>query len=104
MRILGIDPGSRTTGYGVIEADGLTPIAYGSVGPRAILVEDADGILADPRAPDERKAAVLDEMFAGASPSPRSMRASPDYRRAMLRVLGARALATAIERLGGGSE
>jgi CO/xanthine dehydrogenase FAD-binding subunit len=38
-------------------------------------------------------------MFADASPSPRSMRASPDYRLAMLRVLGARALRTAIDRL-----
>jgi CO/xanthine dehydrogenase FAD-binding subunit len=38
-------------------------------------------------------------MFAAASPSLRSMRASPEYRLAMLRVLGKRALATAIERL-----
>jgi CO/xanthine dehydrogenase FAD-binding subunit len=38
-------------------------------------------------------------MLADASPSPRSMRASPEYRLAMLRVLGERALATAIERL-----
>jgi hypothetical protein len=34
-----------------------------------------------------------------ASPSVRSLRASPDYRRAMLRVLGARAVERAIGRL-----
>jgi carbon-monoxide dehydrogenase medium subunit len=99
----GTDLASITLCCGV-EADGLTRIAYGSVGPRAILVEDAAGILADPQTSDGQKAAVLDEMFGGASPSLRSMRASPDYRRAMLRVLGARALDTAIERLGGGRE
>ena len=41
-------------------------------------------------------------MLAGASPSPRSMRAGPEYRLAMLRVLGRRALQTAIERLAKG--
>jgi len=41
-------------------------------------------------------------MFAGASPSPRSMRASPEYRLAMLRVLGRRALRIAIDRLAEG--
>ena len=99
----GTDLASITLCCGV-EANGLTRIAYGSVGPRAILVEDAAGVLADPQVAEEQKAAVLDEMFAGASPSLRSMRASPDYRRAMLRVLGARALDTAIERLRGGQE
>ena len=48
------------------------------------------------------KAAALEEMFAIASPSPRSMRASPEYRRAMLRVLGRRALGIALGRLAGG--
>jgi crossover junction endodeoxyribonuclease RuvC len=33
MRVLGIDPGTATTGYGVVEDDGgrLTPIAFGVV-------------------------------------------------------------------------
>jgi hypothetical protein len=44
----------------------------------------------------------LETMFVGASPSARSMRASPEYRLAMLHVLGLRAIATAIERLGDG--
>ena len=78
---------------------GVTQIAYGSVGPRAWLKTDETGVLADPAAFPEAKAAVYEEIFADASPSVRSMRASPDYRRAMLRVLGARAVGRAIERL-----
>lgn len=82
-----------------VDDAGVTQIAYGSVGPRAWLKRDESGVLADPSASDEAKAAVLEEVFADASPSVRSLRASPDYRRAMLRVLGARAVGRAIERL-----
>ncbi|MCJ7781604.1 MAG: xanthine dehydrogenase family protein subunit M [Acidimicrobiia bacterium] len=78
---------------------GVTRVAYGSVGPRAWLKTDQTGVLADPAASREAKAAVFEEIFADASPSVRSMRASPDYRRAMLRVLGARAVVRAVERL-----
>jgi carbon-monoxide dehydrogenase medium subunit len=78
---------------------GVTRIAFGSVGPRALLRSDATGILADPDAPTDSKAAILEEVFADASPSVGSMRASPDYRNAMLRVLGARAVERAIVRL-----
>lgn len=82
-----------------VDHDGVTQIAYGSVGPRAWLKSDESGVLADPSASDEAKAAVLEDIFAEASPSVRSLRASPDYRRAMLRVLGARAVGRAIQRL-----
>ncbi len=85
-----------------VDGTSITRLAYGSVGPRPVLVVDESGVLADPEAPAEAKAAVLERMLAGASPSPRSMRASPAYRLAMLRVLGRRALATAIERLAKG--
>ena len=85
-----------------VDAAGITRLAYGSVGPRPVLVVDESGVLADPAAPDESKAPIFERMFADASPSPRSMRASPDYRLAMLRVLGARALRTAIDRLAQG--
>ena len=67
--------------------------------PAAGPVVDESGVLADPGAADEAKAPIFERMFADASPSKRSMRASPEYRLAMLRVLGARALRTAIERL-----
>lgn len=82
-----------------VDDAGITRLAYGSVGPRPYLVVDESGTLADPAAPESAKAAILERMFAEASPSPRSMRASPAYRLAMLRVLGARALRTAIDRL-----
>jgi len=57
--------------------------------------------LGDPEAAPEARAAVLEELLAQATPSPRSIRASPDYRLAMLRVLAMRALGVAIERRAG---
>jgi CO/xanthine dehydrogenase FAD-binding subunit len=83
----------------VVRADGRTRIAYGSLGPRPILVGDDSGLLADAAAADAVKAALLAQLFTYASPSPRSMRASPDYRLAMLHVLGMRAVRTATDRL-----
>jgi len=97
----GHDLASVTLCCAVDEA-GVTRLAYGSVGPRPVLVVDESGVLADPAAPDDAKAAIFEQMFAGASPSPRSMRASPEYRLAMLRVLGRRALRIAIDRLATG--
>jgi CO/xanthine dehydrogenase FAD-binding subunit len=85
-----------------VDRGGTTRIAYGSVGPRPLLVVDETGVLADPTATADAKAAVFERMFADASPSPRSMRASPAYRLAMLRVLGARAVAEASRRLAEG--
>jgi carbon-monoxide dehydrogenase medium subunit len=82
----------------VIDGAGVTRIAYGSVGPRPVVFVDETGVLADPGADDEAKASVLEGFFANASPSPRSMRSSPEYRLAMLRVLGRRAITTALER------
>jgi CO/xanthine dehydrogenase FAD-binding subunit len=97
----GHDLASVTMAVAVDQA-GTTRLAYGSVGPRPVLRVDGTGVLADPAAPADAKTAIFEEMFAGASPSPRSMRASPEYRLAMLRVLGGRALATAIQRLARG--
>ena len=84
-------------------ADGVTRLAYGSLGPRPILVTDETGLLADPAAPDIAKMQRLETLFVDASPSARSMRASPEYRLAMLHVLGLRAVGTAIERLAEGT-
>ena len=94
----GHDLASVTLAY-VVLADGMTRLAYGSLGPRPVLVVDETGVLADPAAPDEAKMQRLEALFVGASPSAGSMRASPEYRLAMLRVLGLRAVATAIARL-----
>jgi carbon-monoxide dehydrogenase medium subunit len=87
----------------VVEADSPTRLAFGSVGPRPLLVTDPSGILADPAASAEDRGRVLDGLFAAASPSPTSMRASPEYRLAMLRVLGLRAVEIAVRRLAAGS-
>jgi CO/xanthine dehydrogenase FAD-binding subunit len=83
----------------IVRADGRTRIAYGSLGPRPVLVGDDSGLLADAAAADAVKAALLAQLFTDANPSPLSMRASPDYRVAMLHVLGLRAVRTAIDRL-----
>ena len=82
----------------LVDETGVTRVAYGSVGPRPILIVDETGVLADPAATEDEKTAVFEGMFAAASPSPRSMRASPEYRLAMLRVLGRRALGIALDR------
>jgi len=81
-----------------VAADGVTRFAYGAVAPRAFQVTDDTGTLADPGAADERKAAVLDGLIAHADPIS-DVRASREYRVAMLRVLSRRALATATDRL-----
>jgi CO/xanthine dehydrogenase FAD-binding subunit len=86
-----------------VDTAGLTRIAYGSVGPRPVLVADPSGLLADPSAPSAARREHLEALFTDASPSPRSMRASPDYRLAMLHLLGLRAVDVAIGRLGQGS-
>lgn len=83
----------------LVDEAGVTRIAYGSVGPRPVVAVDESGVLADPAAPEPARTAVLEGMLAAASPSPRSMRASPDYRLAMLRVLALRAIAIAADRL-----
>ena len=83
----GHDLASVTLCCGVDEA-GVTRLAYGSVGPRPLLRRRRERRARRPAAPDGGKAAILERMLADASPSPRSMRASPEYRLAMLRVLG----------------
>jgi len=82
-----------------VDAAGVTRLAYGSVGRRPLLRQDETGVLADREAREASRSALLEQMFAQASPSQKSMRAGPDYRLAMLRVLGWRALQTAIDRL-----
>jgi carbon-monoxide dehydrogenase medium subunit len=98
----GHDLASVTLTCAVDEA-GMTRMAYGSMGPRPVLVIDETGTLADPGAQPAARAAILDLMLAGASPSARSMRAGPAYRLAMLRVLAERALAISLERLAAGA-
>jgi len=67
--------------------DGSTRLAFGSVGPRPLVFSS------------ERSEPPLATWLETARPSPTSMRASPEYRNAMLAVLANRALATARARL-----
>jgi len=97
----GTDLASITMGCAV-DASGTTRLAYGSVGPKPLLFSDDSGVLADAAAPDEAKTPILETMLAEASPSARSVRASPEYRLAMLRVLAVRALHSALRRRDGG--
>jgi CO/xanthine dehydrogenase FAD-binding subunit len=98
----GHDLASVTLACAVHES-GATSLAYGSVGPRPILVNDDSGILADAKAPTEAKEAILEGLLAAASPSPKSMRSSPEYRLAMLRVLALRGLEVASWRMANGA-
>ena len=82
-----------------IDEDGVTRVSYGSVGPRPVLAIDDTGLLADPAAGDDAVRDRLDALFAAAAPSPTSMRASPEYRLAMLRVMGLRAVRDARKRI-----
>ena len=82
-----------------IGEDGVTRLSYGSVGPRPIVIADESGVLADPSSSDDAVRDRLEAMFVEAAPSPTSMRASPEYRLAMLRVMGLRAVAAANQRL-----
>ena len=45
MRVLGIDPGLRTTGFGVVECEGsrLTYVASGTIRTAAIAIGDLPG-------------------------------------------------------------
>jgi carbon-monoxide dehydrogenase medium subunit len=98
----GHDLASVTLACAVFEG-GSVRLAYGSVGPRPWLVTDDSGVLADPAASAEAWTAILEPLLAAASPSPRSMRAGPEYRLAMLRVLARRALDVANRRLTNGA-
>jgi len=82
-----------------IETGGVTRVSYGSVGPRPIVALDDTGVLADGKASDAAVAERLEALFAAAAPSPTSMRASPQYRLAMLRVMGSRAVRAAQQRM-----
>ena len=65
----------------VVDEDGRLRLSYGSLGPRPLVFEGEE---------DE-----IETWLSAAAPSPHSMRASPYYRLAMLRVLTGRALTSA---------
>lgn len=86
-----------------IDSAGVTTFAFGAVSPRPLLLQDAAGILADPFATTEAKATALDALIAKAAPIT-DVRASAEYRLAMLGVLAKRAQHRAAERLAAGKK
>ncbi len=97
----GHDLAAVTMAVGV-DARGAARLAFGSVGPRPVVRVDDTATLGDRSATDADVDAILDRLLGDAAPSRTSMRASPGYRLAMLRVLARRARATALGRLADG--
>jgi CO/xanthine dehydrogenase FAD-binding subunit len=81
-----------------IDGSGMTTLAFGAVSPRPLVVQDRDGVLADPSAAADIKSVVLDALISKATPIT-DVRASAEYRLAMLKVLALRAQRRAAERL-----
>ena len=81
-----------------VEASGRARFAFGSAGPRPVLVEDVSGVLVDPAADSQEKDAVLRRLISHTSPRT-DVRGGRDYREAMLLVMSRRALLSAISRL-----
>jgi carbon-monoxide dehydrogenase medium subunit len=82
----------------MVDAEGRTQFAYGAVGPRAFLVADESGVLADLSAPEATRERVLSDLLAHASPIS-DVRASREYREAMLQVMSLRLLRNCLSRL-----
>ncbi len=79
-----------------IDEAGVARFAFGAVAPKPFLVRE-EGELAHPGTTAARRSALMDTLFSGASPIT-DVRASADYRRAMIRVLAERALTRALVR------
>ncbi len=73
-------------------------VAFGAVSPKPLVLHDKSGILADPGASDIDRAGAFETLAAAAAPIT-DVRASADYRAAMLSVMGSRTSAVAHDRL-----
>ncbi|WP_129669260.1 FAD binding domain-containing protein [Phytoactinopolyspora endophytica] len=81
-----------------VSHDGTVTFVYGAAAPRPVIVRDITGTLAAPDADRAAVDAVLDQILGRTTPIT-DVRASKEYRLAMLRVLSLRALHRARERL-----
>ena len=85
-----------------VNANGLTRFVLGAVGPVPVVVEENEGLLTSPDASDADKKACIESLMQKATPIT-DVRASKEYRQAMLAVLGYRVLVTALKRLEAGA-
>jgi len=85
-----------------VNNSGLTRFVLGAVGPVPVVVEEKDGLLTSPDVSEAAKKACVETLMQKATPIT-DVRASKEYRQAMLAVLGYRVLATALKRLGSGA-
>jgi carbon-monoxide dehydrogenase medium subunit len=81
-----------------VKASGQTLFAYGAVAPTPLLVSDDSGKLADANCREDEKLRILENLIAHAAPIS-DVRASHEYREALLMVMSRRVLDTAIARL-----
>ncbi len=82
-----------------VNTSGLTRFVLGAVGPVPVFVEENDGLLTSPEQSEKAKKACMETLMQKATPIT-DVRASKEYRQAMLAVLGYRVLLAALERLG----
>jgi CO/xanthine dehydrogenase FAD-binding subunit len=84
-----------------VDRSRVTTFAFGAVSPRPVVLRDSEGVLADPSAAAAAKSVVLDALISRTSPIT-DVRASAEYRLAMLKVLAQRTQRRAAERLADG--
>jgi CO/xanthine dehydrogenase FAD-binding subunit len=82
----------------LVNASGLTRFAFGAVGPRPIVADDASGRLADPTIDEQQMDRLIARIVEQTSPIS-DVRASREYRSAMLLVLSRRVLRESLRRL-----
>ncbi len=81
-----------------VHTTGLTRFALGAVGPVPFIFEETSGVLASTTVSTDQKKALITQLMKKATPIT-DVRASKEYRQAMLTILGQRSLNTAMERL-----
>ncbi|MEL6573635.1 MAG: xanthine dehydrogenase family protein subunit M [Pseudomonadota bacterium] len=81
-----------------VDEDGKVTMAFGAVSPRPLVMTVETGVLGDPNAPSGPRLEAIHALAAQATPIT-DVRASADYRTAMLAVMADRTLKTAHMRL-----
>lgn len=85
-----------------VDGEGEVVVAFGAVSPRPLVLRDETGVLGDPASTRPDRDDAIRRLAEKAAPIS-DVRASADYRTAMLSVMAERALRTAHERLREGS-